>query len=224
MKIFLLRSFCMLLLLGIAVQAQAYGPSYGVRGGVNFQNINGKDFSGDKLDLNVVPRFHAGAFVDIPIARDFFVQPGLFFATKGAKSENDLLGLNSSIEYNVSYLELPVSLLYKSRLGKGFLLLGFGPYVGYGIGGKSKYTVNSASFEEKIKFEQEYEGMEGLYTFKPLDFGANLFFGYQLFSGLSFQLNTQLGLAEVFPENKVVSNDETSFKHTGFGLSIGYSF
>ena len=39
---------------------------------------------------------------------------------------------------NLSYIEIPVNLLYKPVVGNGKLLLGFGPYIAYGIGGKYK--------------------------------------------------------------------------------------
>ena len=73
--------------------------------------------------------FNVGLNAEIPVAPDYFVQPGVLLSTKGAKLENDS-------KVNLSYVEIPVNFLYKPALGAGKMLLGFGPYVGFGVGGK----------------------------------------------------------------------------------------
>ncbi|MBW6497143.1 MAG: PorT family protein [Bacteroidales bacterium] len=216
-----LVAIAFLLLAGFTAQAQ--GVSFGLRGGFDLQNINGKDFDGDALELSLVPRFNAGVVVEIPVAPDFFVQPGVLFSTKGAKAKDELFGQDLSLEYNLGYIEVPISFLYKPQLGNGRFLLGFGPYVGYGITGKVEYTINNTTTTEDIEYTKEYDGLVRFNQFKPLDFGANVFFGYELAGGLSFQINTQLGLAEINAENTSV-NSEASFKNTGFGISLGYRF
>ena len=220
---FLFAFFSLLILSGFAAQSQAQGISFGLRAGFDMQNINGKDFDGDNLELDLVPRFNVGAVVEIPVAPDFYFQPALLFSTKGAKTEEEFLGQDLSLEYNLGYLELPLSLLYKPMLGNGSFFLGFGPYLAYGITGKAEYTVNNVTTEEDIEWTNEYDGMNVLSQFKPLDFGANVFFGYELASGISFQLNTQLGLVQINPDPDNTDN-ETSLKNTGFGVSLGYRF
>jgi hypothetical protein len=49
----------------------------------------------------------------------------------------------SQAQYNLSYLELPLNFVYKGLLGTGYVMVGFGPYVGYGIMGKAKYVGGS---------------------------------------------------------------------------------
>lgn len=214
-----------LLLFEFSANAQTTGISFGLRGGVNLQNINGKDIDGDKLTLGLVPRFNLGVVAGIPIAPDFYFQPGLFFTTKGAKSKDQFLGMDMSVEYNLTYIEMPLSFLYKPVLGDGHFFLGFGPYLAYGIGGKAKFNINNVSTEEKIEFTNEYEGLNPYdwKYFKPFDFGGNLFFGYELKSGISLQLNTQMGLAKINADNKTLSG-KSEFRNTGFGLSLGYNF
>jgi hypothetical protein len=223
-KILFLASF--LLIFGTYTNAQSDGISFGIRGGFDMQTFNGKDHNGDQLKISMVPRFNAGVVVDIPVAPDFYFQPGLLYTTKGAKSEDQFLGLDMSAEYNLSYVELPLSLLYKPVLGNGKLLLGFGPYLAYGFGGKVKYQINNTSTDDDIMFGNEYSSANpnDLKYFKSLDFGANLFFGYQLKSGISLQLNTQLGLTKINADNTLVTNGKTELRNTGFGISLGYSF
>jgi len=65
--------------------AHSGGTTFGIRGGVNFQNINGKDQDGNKLSNDLVTRFNIGVNAEIPVGTDFYFQPGLLFTTKGAK-------------------------------------------------------------------------------------------------------------------------------------------
>jgi hypothetical protein len=223
-KLFLLTAT--ILFFGFAAIAQTGGTSFGIRAGVDLQTFNGKDHNGDKLKLNLAPRFNVGVVADIAVAPDFYFQPGLLFTTKGAKSKDEFLGVNMSAEYNLSYIELPLSLLYKPVVGNGRFMLGFGPYLAYGFGGKAKYELSNVSSEEDLVFGNEYSSANpnDMKYFKAMDYGANLFFGYELLSGISMQLNTQLGLAQINADNTLATGGKTVFKNTGFGLSLGYSF
>ncbi len=117
------------------------GMRFGILGGVNFQNLNGDNSNGDKLENNMLIGFHAGVNVLIPIAPEFYFQPGLLFSTKGATNEDEVLGTTFTTTTNLSYIELPLNFVYRGALGNGFVLVGFGPYAGYGVGGKVKCRV-----------------------------------------------------------------------------------
>jgi hypothetical protein len=207
-----------ILLIGITAKAQT---SFAILGGLNFQNINGTDNDGDKLNNDLIVGFHAGMNLMIPVAPDFYFNPGLLFSVKGAQNENS--GITST--YKVNYLEMPLNLTYKAKLGNGHILLGFGPYVAYGVGGTAKYQGGNVSYESDIKFKNTIESGDGLDMYlKPIDAGANIFFGYELEAGLFFQLNSQLGLLNIHPEDQRISNDEMVLRNTGFGTSLGFRF
>jgi hypothetical protein len=215
----------LLLISGITANSQDTGITFGLRGGVNMQNINGKDLTGDKLELNMVPRFNFGAVVGIPISPEFQFQTGVMYSAKGAKSKSDFLGLDMAAEYNISYIEMPFNFVYRPVLGNGHLLLGFGPYVAYGFGGKAKFSVNNTSTEEKIVYTNEYQNLNPFdwKYFRHMDYGGNLFFGFELNSGLLLQLNTQFGMAKINSDNTTFDN-ELEFRNTGYGLSLGFNF
>jgi hypothetical protein len=196
--------------------------SFAVLGGVNMQNLNGKDNAGNKLENDMIIGYHAGVNIQLPIAPEFYFQPGLMFATKGAK--NTTGSIESS--YKLSYVELPLNLVYKAVVGNGYFLLGFGPYVAYGIGGKAIYEGGAATIESDIEFKSSLDSGDPLTTVyvKPFDAGANLFFGYELPSGIFMQLNTQLGLLDINPKDDRVPDNESLLKNTGYGLSLGYRF
>ena len=196
--------------------------SFGILGGVNFQNLNGKDFSGDKLDNDLLTGFNAGVNVQIPIVPQFYFQPGLMFATKGAKSTYG--SITSTTKLN--YIEMPLNLVYKAVLGKGSFMLGFGPYLAYGIGGNVKTEGGSISLDQDIKFQSVVEAGDPLLVpfFKAFDAGGNIFAGYEMANGIFLQLDTQFGMININPEYKSLPNDKSSTKNTGYGLSLGYRF
>lgn len=202
------------------------GTSFGLRAGVNFQNINGKDENGDKLENDILTGFNIGVNAEIPIGVDFYFQPGLLFSTKGAKSEIDILGQPFNTTLKISYLELPLNLLYKPLLGTGHLLLGFGPYLAFGVGGEATYEGGGSSATEKIKFKKTVTSSDPIDVvyIRPMDGGLNMLAGYEFSNKVSVQLNTQLGILKINPEYEGASNDQSSAKNTGFGISLGYRF
>lgn len=187
-----------------------------VRAGVNFQNLNGKMF-GEDADGDLMTGFHAGVEVPIMIAPEFYIQPGVIYSMKGAKDKD----ADSKIQ--LSYIEVPVNFVYKPMLGMGNLILGVGPYAGFGIGGKIKSDDGDVDVEFKNDItSDDVEGNTAY--FRRMDFGGNLLAGYQFSNGLFFQLNAQLGMTNVFPKIDGESSDDFKLKNTGFGVSVGYSF
>ncbi|MFN2379320.1 MAG: porin family protein [Bacteroidales bacterium] len=208
-----------------SAMAQSTGngkTSFGILGGVNFQTLTGTDHSGDELDNDLLIGYHAGFNIQIPIAPEFYFQPGVLYSLKGAKNISG--SITSSTK--VAYVELPLNLVYKGKLGNGYFMVGFGPYISYGIGGKVTTTGGDASLDTDVSFQDKVELTDPLATtyFKPYDAGGNIFAGFEMAGGLFLQFNTQLGMLKVNPENAWFTNDEAAKKHTGFGASMGFRF
>jgi hypothetical protein len=182
--------------------------TFGIRAGINFQNLNGKDDNGDKLNNQLKTGFNAGVNAEIPVGIDFYVQPGLLFSTKGASYDI----ANVEVKRNHSYIEIPVNFLYKPALGEGRMLLGFGPYAAFAVGG----TIKGGSNDVDLEFGNEVGET------KAFDAGANLLAGYEFKNRLSFQLNAGLGLVNMY--NRPDNDNKSTVKNTGFGLSLGYRF
>lgn len=229
-------SFVLILLTASAlVNAQNDAKiGFGLIAGPNFQTITGKDYNGDDLDHGLIIGFHAGVNANIPVTADFYFQPGLLFTTKGGKIfyelQADIKSADpgeATVKTKLNYIEMPLNLLYRPVLGDGHMLLGFGPYVALGIGGKETVSVDYSDIDEEfdVKFKNPVtaNGTETSY-YKPFDAGANIFFGYELSAGLFFQLNAQLGLLKINSEYEGMTGDKSNQKNTGFGLSLGYRF
>jgi opacity protein-like surface antigen len=190
-------------LFSTAIFAQSK-TTFGIRAGVNFQNLNGKDENDDKLDNKLKTGFNAGVNAEIPVGIDFYLQPGVLFSTKGAKLSD------SDTKINLSYVEVPVNFIYKPELGTGRMVLGFGPYAAYAVGGKIKDP------DSDIEFGDQPDEL------KRFDAGANLLAGYEFSNKLSFQLNAGLGLVNI--SNRPSGDNKSTLKNTGFGVSLGYRF
>jgi hypothetical protein len=219
MKTRLISVLVALMLTATYATAQETGKmSFGIIGGVNFQNLNGKDVFGDKLENDMKIGYHIGANVRIPIAPEFYFQPGILFSTKGAKDNST----STTYTTNLSYVEMPLNLVYKGLLGTGYIILGLGPYFGYGIMGNVKSDDNT----NDIEFTNTVELTDPLTVpyYKAFDAGGNLFFGYEMANGISAQMNVQLGMVKINPEYKILTDDKSSIKNTGFGISLGYRF
>ncbi len=198
-------------------------PSFAILGGINLQNLVGKDNGGDKLTNDMIIGYHAGINIQIPVAPEFCFQPGLLFSTKGAKNEyGSLTGT-----YKLSYIEMPLNVVYKGALGKGFIMVGLGPYVAYAIGGKSSIFNESITLENDIIFKNVVESGDDHFTayVKRFDAGGNIFAGYETAGGLFFQLDTQFGMLEINPEDQrtiVEFSESLSVNNIGFGLTLGF--
>jgi hypothetical protein len=196
--------------------------TFTLRAGMNLQNINGKNAVGDKLSNDVMPRYHFGALVNFPIAEDFSLQTGAIFETKGAKVMGMVNGVENSDNIQLNYVQVPITFMYTPLVGKGRVLMGFGPFAAYGVGGIVKTTDKPS---QKVEWQNSVSTSDqGFFYYKPLEFGANFLFGYEFFNHLQVQFNAQLGLTEINPTDARVSNDKTSMKNTGFGLSLGWKF
>lgn len=210
-----------------AQEKKTNGSSFGLRGGVNFQNINGKNNNGDKLNNEMVTGFHVGINAELPLSgTEFYIQPGLLYSTKGAKAKDVILGTSVTNTIRINYLEVPINFLYKPLMGDGHLLLGFGPYVAWGLNGKVMYNTQGAGRTENIKFQKDVKltDLRNVTYFNPFDAGANFLVGYEWSNKFSIQLNAQLGLTDINPTYEGSSAGKATAKNTGFGLSAGYRF
>ncbi|MCF3112241.1 PorT family protein, partial [Niabella sp. CC-SYL272] len=163
-----LKSF--LLAAAIAVSGAAMAQvEVGVRAGVNLSNLTIKDADGKTVDgAKLTPGFNAGLTFDIPVADEFYIQPGALFSMKGARLEKnaheyfnaDAYSAADAGDYtrlNTYNLEVPVNFIFKPAAGNGNLLIGAGPYFSYALGGKFKRVTNRFGTESgKLEFANDY--------------------------------------------------------------------
>lgn len=161
---------------------------FGVKGGLNLSHLS-IDGANDK---NILPGFHAGAFVGIPLTGSLSVQPELLFSGKGTKWVQETTTYTSDVSLRLNYVEVPVSLVYSLARDLDFQL---GPYVGFLLGASSDSKITSGSSSVNFSNELARE------NFQSTDFGLQ--------GGMRFHLNPvfvgftyKLGLSEVATEGK----------------------
>ncbi|WP_028297605.1 porin family protein [Olivibacter sitiensis] len=176
---------------------------WGLKAGINFPKYN---WSGNNTETSSTTNFHITAFLDAPIAENwFYIQPGVSLQGKGAELFSSEIG-NSSVKQNTMWIEVPVNFVAKFPVAEaGSFFLGAGPYVAFGISGKNKYDSDYGSTETEFDF-----GKDG--TLKSTDFGLNFIGGYEFSNGLMIHGGYAMGLTDIrgsnneyFPENKLTN-------------------
>lgn len=164
-----------LLMAGIAmfsaVNAQV---KYGAKAGLNLANLTG-DVEGTKMKAG----FNLGAFVKLPIAESFSIQPELLFSTQGTKVKDDFEGVEYTSKMNLSYINIPVLVQYNDASG---FFAETGPQFGFLMSAKAKAE------GEKVDIKD---------GFKTLDLSWALGAGYLTKSNIGFNARFNLGLSNI---------------------------
>ncbi|MCL6523668.1 MAG: PorT family protein [Thermoflavifilum sp.] len=184
--------------------------SFGIKVGPNFSSVTTK-LSGSKETSNLLTSVSGGIYVNLPLAPEFYLQPALLFEQKGGKK---VYGSHSNEQFRLNYFTLPINFTFAPTVGTGQWLVGFGPYLGYGISG-----THSGSFADSlITFSQDpFTGNNGL---KRFDAGLDVMIGYQMASGIYLGVQTELGLVNLLKQG----DSNNSFRNTSFQATIGYTF
>jgi hypothetical protein len=141
--------------------------TFGITGGLNFAKLTtsfeGASFSASTGSLT---HFSAGIFADAPVGGNFSIQPGLYYTGKGGKSTFE----GESSKLKLSYLQLPVNVVYNVPVSAGKFFFGAGPYAAYGLSAKAE---DDSGVSEKLKF-----GNDNGSNIKRTDFGATGLVGF----------------------------------------------
>lgn len=127
----------------------------------------------------------------------FDIKGGLMLALKRSK--------DGDLKVNSTYLQIPIyGTYYYTLKNNGSILAGLGPYIAYGIGGKTK----SNNYSQKT-FDKEL-------GFKRFDAGLTFTAGYIFPMDLSCRLAYDLGLVDMSRDNQYRT------KLRSFSLNVGY--
>ena len=108
---------------------------FGAKAGVNILDYVDKA-DGKKLDIyKSKVGFHFGGVVEIPVAEMFAVQPELLFVNSSVKMEGSGISVGT---VTVNRIQVPVNAKLKYGVDNLKLIVTAGPYIGFGVGGKTK--------------------------------------------------------------------------------------
>lgn len=200
---------------------------FGLKAGSNFASaLLKEDGSSTTYSPSSRLSFNFTGLADIPLSPVISFQPGISVSGKGYETKETIDVVDFEYEYkqaaDLLYLEIPLNAVAKFNAGNGKLLVGAGPYAGYGLSGKAKITIkgtdeNGKAVSESEKVDIEFGDEED--KLKSLDFGVNFLTGYELNNGLSFNVGYGLGLSNISPKDS-----GSTMKHKIFSISLGFLF
>jgi hypothetical protein len=192
-------------LLAVVTSAWSQDFRVGVKAGGNLSSLN---ISSGGYDLSPASKigFQAGVTLDYGFTESVYLLTGLEVTQKGFKFDvGDLGDIVEDVDftYNAVYVQLPVNIGYKFDLGFASFIPQLGPYVAYGIAGKS---LGENTFGEG--------------GFKRLDYGLGIGVGLD-FNHLGFKVGYEYGLANIDDSN---DDDDAKYQNRNLFLSVGFKF
>jgi hypothetical protein len=163
--------------------------------------------------------FTAGGFVNIPLAKTLYFQPGVNYVQKGF-TETFPETREKIIAY-IYNIEVPLNFVYKTNNKKGDrfsenLMLGVGPTISMAMAGKATYNSEEDTETTNLKFGNNEEEDD----MKAIDIGANVMMGVQTQSGILIMANYNLGISNLLPGD----TKDNSLKSHYWGIKLGYVF
>ncbi len=182
---------------------------FGPKVGLNLSKMTLKS-SGFSLDPKIIVGFHIGGIAEIPLANNFYLQPGILYSGKGTKFSISGDGMSSDMTIKPGFIEVPVNAMYKFDMSPAKLFLFAGPYFAFGIGGKSE----SGGESTDIKFGSGSDN-----DMKAFDLGLNIGAGVDI---KNFLISAQygFGLTNLAP----VTDNDAEMKISVIGFSVAYLF
>ncbi|MES2653342.1 MAG: outer membrane beta-barrel protein [Bacteroidota bacterium] len=212
-------------LLTVSTGLMAQKAQLGVKMGVNLPSLQPRTGFSPGSEYKTSAKFLLGLTVDFKVGESTTLQSGLLFSTKGNKSveQQNSISYGYPVPYtternlNISYLEVPINLIYKKEVKMGTAYLGGGPYAAYAISGRIRSIDKRDIYMKRASVKSvEFGDQSG--QLKTSDYGLNGVAGFRLKNGMDFGANYGFGLANI-------SND-AGFKSQNrqVGFSLGYHF
>lgn len=169
---------------------------FGVKAGMAFSNLQIEYRSAPNTYFEKRTGLIAGVLIRTPLDGSLYFQPELLIVRKGYKQQEEFY--NSGL--NLTYLELPLNVLYR------FYKSGGGFFIGAG-----------AAPSIRISQRRYYFGDRNI---KEFDFGINALACYEHSIGFSINLNYTHGLVNLSPDKENV----TTIRNRSVGLTVAYLF
>lgn len=199
------------LLIGAKSFAQE-GLSFGVKAGANLSSMSGDMFDDFKSKVG----FQVGVTVEYGFTENLFLGSGLEFTTKGAKHKIEAGSVTTKTTFNPMYLQLPVHIGYKFEVADNIkLLVELGPYVGFGVGGKTKIKIDGTNVVDGNRSTDIFNKDNDITRF---DFGVGGAIGAE-FGAIAVKIGYDLGLMNMYTGDLDISN-----KTRNAFLTLGYKF
>lgn len=195
----------------VAMSSLTFAQQFGVKGGLNVSSLTkeaGLDDQGSKVGFN------AGAFVNIPVASQFSIQPEILYSQYGDKFDWTENGTTYSYARHLDYITMPVMFQYNATPS---FYLEAGPEFGVLVSAKNKLkNENNASSTSWGDYKDRLNGF---------NIGVGLGAGYYFTPNLGINARYVAGLNDVSKNQTIGSltyDDNT--KNNVFQVGLTYKF
>lgn len=189
---------------------------FGVEAGINYSNST-EDTA--PLEKKTPILYKIGVEVDYLFNKYLFIQSGIAYSAKGIKSKGEgkigEVNVNGSIDLLQQVLQMPMYIGHTINLEKHKLSFMTGPYVSYGIGGK---TSASGTLNDK-PFSKEVNTFGNAKILNKFDFGIGFGASYKI-SHWYLKASYELGILNIGHSNIIGGN--LDYKNRIFSAVIGY--
>lgn len=214
----------LIVVIGFTMTTESYAQTFGVKAGLNLSNMLVEDDDDTYSDdFKVNPGFHVGATAEFPITELFSFETGLLLSTKGFKVSEEETFMGETVKYesklNLIYLDIPLTAKASFDLGGARIYGVFGPYIGMGLSGKSKFEITAMGETETDEEDIKWGSDEDEDEFKRLDLGLTMGAGVEI-SSIQIGLSYGLGLANI----STYTDGGSKISNRVLGISVGYKF
>lgn len=194
--------------------AQTDKVKLGVKAGLNLASLT---FDERELNSSSKTGFTAGLMVEVPMAKNFSLQPELLYSQQGTKisfSDKDVTNSNYKSTIRLNYLNIPVMLKYYVLEG---LSVQAGPQIGILLKADNKYEDNFLGYKNQESFDlKDYS--------TGIDTSVNFGLGYQFKEKFYADARYNISYSNVFKEGDVNHFINNDMKNRVFQVTIGYFF
>lgn len=198
------------LFLGLAVVAgsMAFAQQFGVKAGGDLSHLSGKDAK----ETNSRFGYYAGVFANVPVGKDFSIQPEVLYNSLGFKTIDAEINNTKLTQSNsLDYVSIPVMVQY--NVVPNFYVEA-GPEFSFLVAAKSKAKVSGSIAGINIPTAS----VSVKDAFNTFNFGMGIGAGYNFTKNIGINARYTAGLTDI---DKV---DNASAKVNGLQLGVNYKF
>lgn len=189
------------------ISAMARDAAVSVNAGVGVSGHSGE------ANGNLRFAYRVGVGVDVPFSSVWGLRTGLNFEQIGSKNGlkiplgdfdfGELVGTSLAATTRQYYLDLPLMATASAAFGsEQAVVFSFGPYLAWGVGGKSKTKYNAAAGQTEISGDVFGDGDN---TLRRFDFGLGAGAELQINRHFSVGLDSRLGLRHLQAHSESVN-------------------
>ncbi|WP_327984494.1 porin family protein [Bergeyella porcorum] len=187
----------------IAVSSLSFAQQFGIKGGMNVSSLS-KDAALSEQNSKI--GFYAGAFVNVPVAESFSVQPEVIYNNLGSKVKQT--NALETFEYarHFDYISVPVMFQYNATPE---FYLEAGPQASFLVSTRHKAKAGNTSISNEVNKD----------NYNTFDFGLGLGAGYYFTKNIGITARYVAGFTDIYKNN---SGD--AVKNNNFQVGLAYKF